>query len=58
MSNRLDRIPETSWEVFEECPECGVGPEIPCSNLKTSTSRQIINAKNPHRLRRMKKKNA
>ncbi len=42
-------VPETSWEVFDDCPTCGVGKGDACCNLKLSTSKNLVRIALPHR---------
>lgn len=41
--------PPSSWEVFDICPKCGTGEKEPCYNLRRSTPKNLVSAKNPHR---------
>lgn len=48
----MTTIPESSWEVFDECDTCCTPAKGPCYNLKKSTSKNLIVNSTPHRGRK------
>ncbi len=55
MSQPQEEIIADSWEVFDDCPTCGVGTGDACCNLARSTSKRLVRTFRAHRERKILK---